>query len=464
MSAPQIVWLRRDLRLADQPAFNAAADAGPVIPVYVLDDDRPGDRKFGGAHRWWLHHSLKSLAADLQDRGATLILRSGDCVNILADIATKSGATAIHALYHYEHWWVQAEADLTDALGDECELVLHHGNYLLPPGAVRTGSGTRYKIYTPFSKSLIDKLPPHDPTEAPGSLPAPENWPSSDDLDGFALLPTQPDWSGGFGEFWEVGEAAAHDRLSAFEDDLKDYDDTRNLPSMDGSSRLSPHLHWGELSPAQIWHAYKGRRGDGWATFEKELVWRDFTQELIAQFPEYPEVSYRDTFADFPWRDPDKDDDAKADLRAWQKGETGYPIVDAGMRQLWHIGWMHNRVRMIAASFLIKHLLIDWRHGERWFWDCLVDGDYANNGVNWQWVAGTGVDSSQFSRIMAPLTQSEKFDAADYIREWVPELAKLDDETIHDPAEDRRGDYPAKLIGHGEARERALETYRAHKS
>ena len=462
MTAPQIVWLRRDLRLADQPAFHAAAQEGPVIPVYVLDDDRPGTRKFGGAHRWWLHHSLVSLAEDLEDAGSKLVLRQGDCVAILADIAERTGAGAIHAIKHYEHWWRTAEVALDEALPDGCELALYDGNYLLPPGAVTTGSGTPYKIYTPFAKSLIARLPPHDPLPVP-SFDAPDAWPDSDPLDDYALLPTQPDWSGGFGEFWQVGEAAAHERLNAFEDDLKDYDETRNMPSIDGSSRLSPHLHWGELSPSQVWHAYKGRRGDGWTTFEKELVWRDFTQELIAQYPQYPEASYRDTFADFPWRDPESDDDVAQDLRAWQKGETGYPIVDAGMRQLWHIGWMHNRVRMITASFLIKHLLIDWRHGERWFWDCLVDGDYANNGVNWQWVAGSGVDSSQFTRVMAPLTQSAKFDAADYIREWVPELAELDDRSIHDPQDARPDDYPDMLIGHREARERALEAYRRAK-
>ena len=460
MSSPQIVWLRRDLRLADQPAFHAAAEAGPVIPVYILDDDRPGTRKFGGAHRWWLHHSLRSLADDLEEMGSRLILRSGDCVNILVDMAGKAGAGAIHALRHYEHWWRTAETELADALPDGCELILHDGNYLLPPGEVTTGSGTPYKIYTPFAKATIDKLPPRDELPAPDELKTPDEWPSSDELDGFALLPTQPDWSGGFAQFWQVGESAAHDRLHAFEDSLADYDDTRNLPSQDGSSRLSPHLHWGEISPVQVWHAYKGRRGDGWTTFEKELIWRDFTQEIIAQYPQYPEASYRAKFTDFPWRYPDEDEGARADLKAWQQGRTGYPIVDAGMRQLWHIGWMHNRVRMITASFLIKHLLIDWREGERWFWDCLVDGDYANNGVNWQWVSGTGVDSSMFSRIMAPLSQSEKFDAAGYIREWVPELADLSDAEIHDPSDDvRPRDYPEKLIAHDAARERALDAY-----
>ena len=226
---------------------------------------------------------------------------------------------------------------------------------------------------------------------------------------------------------------------------------------------MSPHLHWGEISAVTIWHRLKDKRSDGWATYEKELIWRDYAQNVICQFPAYPKESYREQFEDLAWRNPNRGCLIQEDLEAWQKGQTGYPIVDAGMRQLWHIGWMHNRVRMIAASFLIKHLLIHWTHGERWFWDTLVDGDYASNGANWQWVAGTGVDSNMFPRIMAPLSQSDKFDAAEYIREWVPELADISDAEIHDPPDEKRGEYPMKRIGHREARERALEAYRQMK-
>jgi len=326
----------------------------------------------------------------------------------------------------------------------------------MPPGSVRTGSGDPYKIYTPFSKALLEQMPPRDPLAAPKSIASPDKWPESDDLADWKLLPTRPDWSKGIDAFWAVGEAAAHERLEDWAEDVAQYEKGRNLPSIDGSSRLSPHLHWGELSAAQVWHRLQGRRGQGWATFAKEVIWRDYAQNVIAQYPDYGTKSYREGYSDL-WRSGKA---ADADLAAWQRGMTGYPIVDAGMRQLWRTGWMHNRVRMITASFLVKHLLVDWRRGEQWFWDCLVDADYGNNAVNWQWISGTGVDSNMFVRIMAPLTQSEKFDAADYIREYVPELADLSDTDIHDPPDEMRGDYPVRMIGHREGRERALAAYR----
>ena len=265
-------------------------------------------------------------------------------------------------------------------------------------------------------------------------------------------------------ECWEVGESAAQAQLEDFTSRVHDYEDDRNLPSIDGSSRLSPHLHHGEISPMQVWDRLSGYTGEDVETYRGELLWRDFAQNVICQFPAYPSESYRDLGGEKLWRNPNRGHLIAEELEAWQQGRTGYPIVDAGMRQLWQIGWMHNRVRMIAASFLTKHLLIDWTHGEQWFWDCLVDADYGNNGVNWQWISGTGVDSNMFPRIMAPLSQSEKFDAAGYIREFVPELADLPDDQIHDPDDSHRpDDYPAKIIGHREARERALSAYREAK-
>ena len=459
MTAPQIVWFRRDLRLADQPALCAAAAAGPVIPVYVLDDEGAGERRMGGASRWWLHHSLASLDAALGRHRSKLVLRRGRAETVLATLARETGAAAIHAIRHYEPWWQAAE----QALGDKVDLRLHDGNYLVPPGSVMTGSGDPYKIYTPFAKAARQQLPARDPLDEP-SLSAPDAWPVGDQLADWGLLPTKPDWATGFGKAWEVGESAAYERLHSFADHVADYAKARNLPSQDGSSRLSPHLHFGEISPTQVWDRLGRHGGEGADAFRGELLWRDYAQNVICQFPDYPEQGYRD-YGSGLWRNPDRGHVIAEDLEAWQQGRTGYPIVDAGMRQLWTTGWMHNRVRMIAASFLVKHLLIDWRHGEKWFWDCLVDADYGNNGVNWQWISGTGVDSNMFPRIMAPLSQSEKFDAAAYICEWVPELADLTDDQIHDPEDMfRPGDYPAKIIGHKEARERALAAWRDAKA
>jgi deoxyribodipyrimidine photo-lyase len=463
MTAPVILWFRRDLRLADQPALAAAVDTGaPVIPLFILDDDMPKHRKMGGASRWWLQHSLNSLDVDLRALGSRLILRAGKSDEMLSALAEETGASAIHCVRHYEPWWRNAEKAVAKALPEGCALLCHDGNYLLPPGSVTTGSGGQYKIYTPFMRALWQHMPPHDPLPALTKIAAPEKWPESEKLDDWNLLPSKPDWAGGMKEMWTPGEAGAKARLDDFADKAKFYDEKRNLPSVAGSSFLSPHLHFGEISPASCWHATM-KSGGSVDVFLKELIWRDYAQNVICQFPEYGSKNARDAFDKLPWR---SGDDAKADLRAWQKGQTGYPIVDAGMRQLWATGWMHNRVRMIAASFLIKHLLIDWREGEQWFWDTLVDADYGSNAVNWQWTAGTGVDSNMFVRIMAPLSQSEKFDAARYIREWVPELADLREPYIHDPEEHgvRPKGYQRKLIGHREARERALKAHEAVKA
>jgi len=450
MTAPVILWLRRDLRLADQAALVAACAAGPVVPVYVLDDETAQHRALGGASRWWLHHSLASLDAALRAKGSQLILRWGRSAQVLEALAQEIGAHEVHALHHYEPWWRNAER----AVGKVLTLRLHHGNFLVPPGTVLTGGGTPFKIYTPFWRASQQHLPPPAPLPVPARIPAPESWPASDRLEDWGLLPDKPDWAGGFREEWTPGEAGAMERLEAFANCAARYADRRNLPALEGTSRLSPHLAFGEVSPATVWHR-TAALGGSTGTFLGELGWRDYAQNVILQLPNYGSASAKAEFESFPWRDGAQ---AEADLVAWQQGRTGYPIVDAGMRQLWHSGWMHNRVRMIVASFLIKHLLIDWRRGEQWFWNTLVDADYAQNAVNWQWSAGTGVDANMFVRIMAPLSQSEKFDAGDYIRRWVPELAHLPDAAIHDPPLPVRG-YPAKLIGHAEGRARALAAW-----
>jgi deoxyribodipyrimidine photo-lyase len=320
------------------------------------------------------------------------------------------------------------------------------------------GSGGAYRIFASFWKALEPKLPPGDPVPAPDHLPAPKHWPASDSLASWGFLPSKPDWATGFG--WQVGEDAALAKAHAFRAKVAAYEEQRNLPAEEGTSQLSPHLHFGEISPRTLWDAI--RNAPDALKFHKELAWRDFTASLTTALPRYAEEEGRASMKTFPWRSGPH---AASDLRAWQRGRTGYPIVDAGMRQLWKTGWMHNRVRMITASFLVKHLLIDWREGERWFWDTLIDADYGNNAVNWQWIAGTGIDANMFTRIMAPLTQSEKFGAGSYIRRWVPELAELPDAVIHDPDEHGRrpANYPPKMIGHREARERALAANRAHR-
>ena len=430
-----------------------AAGEGPAVPVYVLDDETPKHRKMGAASRCWLHHSLVALGNALEAKGSQLILRRGRSDDVLADLAKEIGATRVHALHHYEPWWRNAER----AVADRLDLVLHDGNMLAPPGSVTTGAGQPYKIFTPFWRALREQMPPAEPLPAPDQLEPPVSWPHSDDLDDWKLLPTDPDWASGFAEEWTPGEAGAADRLNDFASIAARYEEQRNLPSVEGSSRLSPHLHFGEISPATAWHALS-RKGGSVETFLSELGWRDYAQNVILQLPDYGRTNGRPQLDAIRWRN------APADLAAWQQGRTGYPIVDAGMRQLWASGWMHNRVRMIAASFLVKHLLIDWRLGEAWFWDCLVDADYGSNTTNWQWIAGSGIDANMFSRIMAPLVQSEKFDAADYIRRWVPELAARSDDEIHDPPDERRGTYPRQIIGHREARERALAALAKAKS
>ncbi len=452
----QIVWFRNDLRLADHAALRAAADAGPVVAVYVLDDVSPGDWRIGAAQRWWLHHSLTALAADLATMGGRLVLRRGVAADVLTALAAETAATAIHALHQYEPWAKAQE----DAIGQA--LTRHDGAYLAPPGSVTSGGGGRYRIFTPFWNALLKTMPPADPRPAPMvRFAAP---PPGDDLADWHLLPTHPDWSGGF-TVWTPGEAGAHAALAAFAANVHGYAVGRNLPGEALTSRLSPHLHHGEISPAQVWAALASAAGDDALPYLREIGWRDFATNLVDQFPDFADAPNRPAFARFPFRD------APADLEAWKYGRTGYPIVDAGMRELWATGWMHNRVRMIAASFLVKHLLIDWRDGEHWFWDTLVDADLGNNALGWQWIMGSGANSSPFIRIFTPVGQSMKFDAAgSYIRRWVPELARLPDAAIHAPWEAAPGvlaaagvtlgtTYPAPIVDHATARARALAAF-----
>jgi len=469
MSPPAILWFRQDLRLADNPALAAAA-AGPVLPVYVLED---GPEAPGGAARWWLHHSLAALGRALAGRGAPLVLLRGDPRRLIPDLAARIGAREVHAGRQTEPGARRRDAETHAALERAGRrLVLHRTALLHEPHLLRTGAGRPYAVYTPFSRALfalLQELPP--PLPPPARLQAVPGAPAGERLEALALLPRppQPDWAAEFATHWTPGEDGAEARLAAFlAHGLATYAERRNDPAAPwGTSGLSPHLHHGEISPRQVWHAARAKGGAGLETFLKELLWREFAHHLLWHRPEMPERPLRPEFAAFPWRpDPRL-------LRAWQRGRTGYPIVDAGMRQLWRIGWMHNRVRMIAASFLVKHLLQPWQEGQAWFRDTLLDADIAANSASWQWVAGSGADAAPYFRIFNPVLQGEKFDPAGaYVRRWCPELAALPDRYIHRPHEApeivlrgagiRLGvDYPAPIVDLAAGRAAALAAFAA---
>lgn len=474
-----ICWFRQDLRLADNPALEAAIASGhSVLPLYILDETVPERYAPGAASRWWLHHSLSALAEDLQARGSRLVLRRGDPARILDELAAASPVAGVYYNRCYEPHASARDERIASSLRErETGVDSFNAALLYEPWQVRTGKGEPYKVFSQFWRKgcLRSELQIPTPRPAPGQLPpAPEV--DSEPLAQWRLLPRDPDWSGGFTPLWQPGEAGASEKLGRFvTQGLRDYKTLRNRPDLEHVSRLSPHLHWGEIAPWRAWHAAldAGTSGDIASKdidhFLSELGWREFSYHLLFNFPTLPRRNWRPVFDDFPWRD-----DAVS-LRAWQAGRTGYPLVDAGMRELWASGWMHNRVRMVVASFLIKHLLIDWREGERWFWDTLVDADLANNSAGWQWVAGSGADAAPYFRIFNPIIQGEKFDPeAAYIRRWLPELARLDDKHIHRPWEapaaalDAAGitlgqTYPEPIVEHGLARERALAAYQAAK-
>ncbi len=473
-NAPVIVWFRNDLRLGDHRALTAAVKSGaPVILLYVLDDETPGKWKMGGATRWWLHHSLAALGEDIAKTGNSLILRRGPSRDIILKVAGACKAQAVYFSRSYEPASGALESELKTSLEKQSIACKRFsGALLLEPEDIRTKAGDVFKVYTPFWRALSAGFAAAKPAPAPAAIPAPATLPKSDTLESFDLLPRKPDWSSGLGAEWTPGEAGARVRLDAFLDGpMKDYADARNRPDLPGTSRLSPHLHFGEITPAFCWYrasqaAARFPGSDkGHETFLKEIVWREFAHTLLFYWPNLPEAPFRTEFSAFPWSENARH------LKAWQRGQTGYPIVDAGMRELWQTGYMHNRVRMITASFLIKDLLVPWQRGEEWFWDTLVDADLANNAAGWQWVAGCGADAAPYFRIFNPVTQGEKFDPnGDYVRAWVPEIAKLPTEHLHAPwnapadvltsAKVVLGKtYPSPIVDHAAARARALAAF-----
>jgi len=470
VTAPTLLWFRQDLRLHDLPSLQAAAQQGPVLPVFILDNDAAGDWAPGGASRWWLHHSLTALADSIDGAGGRLILRRGDSTECLKSLCDETGATAVHCSRRYEPWASRQEARLHEELaGVDVTLKRYPGALLHEPGSVLTKDGEPYKVFTPFWRACQ-----RESVARPRSLPE-VDWAdavASDALDDWDLLPTSPDWAEGWDALWTPGEDGAHRRLKDFLDNaVAGYAKQRDLPAVAGTSRLSPHLHHGELSPRQVWAlCEQHKQAEPEATkavdkFQAELGWREFSYHLLHFFPHLPEKAFKDNFRDFPWNND------RQQLRRWQRGQTGYPIVDAGMRELWQTGYMHNRVRMIVASFLCKHLLIAWQEGEAWFWDTLVDADLASNGASWQWVAGSGADAAPYFRIFNPMTQGEKFDKdGAYVRHWVPEIADLPDKYLHSPWETPEdilehtgivlGDtYPEPIVDHRAARQAALDAY-----
>lgn len=472
---PTIVWFRNDLRLADNPALHAAhQDGRDVICLYILEEGVNGQRALGGAAKWWLHQSLTSLANAVAKLGGKLVLRRGDPKTILPKLVDETGAQRVV----WNRRYGQPERDLdgqikTDLKARQIDVESYNGSLLTEPWTIKTKTGGYYRVYTPYWKSVRASYRPEPAAPVPDTLGG--SGIASDTLSEWELQPASPNWASAFPDVWTPGEVGASARLEAFLDGpVSDYNDHRNRPDIAMStSGLSPHLKWGEIGPAQIWRAVTDRLhqtgtaindGSAW-TFLSEIVWREFSYVLLFHHPDLADTNYNGDFAHMPWRD------STADYEAWCRGQTGYPIVDAGMRQLWTTGWMHNRVRMITASFLTKHLLLPWQMGEDWFWDTLVDADPASNAASWQWVAGSGADAAPYFRVFNPITQGEKFDeTGDYVRRWRPELAKLPTKNLFSPwtapkavlesAGITLGEtYPLPIVDHKSGRERALDAY-----
>ncbi len=474
-AAPSIVWFRDDLRLSDHPALHAAADTGrPVICLYVFDEPNGSAdvRPLGGAARWWLAQSLRALQKRLDGLGAQLVLRKGPATRIIAEMARTTGAGAV---YWNEIAQAPHQATASDVAAALREIGVASlgcaGDLLAAPADIRSKEGRGLRVFTPFWRRVQALGDPPTPLPAPDRLRPGPNL-ASDNLESWRLEPTRPDWAGGLRDTWTPGELAAQQRLARFlRTGVAGYANRRDRPDQDGTSGLSPHLRFGEIGPRQIWHAARFAVAERPALsgdidkFLSELGWREFCRHLLSDVPDLATRNLQPSFDAFPW----KHDDATLD--AWRHGRTGYPIVDAGMRELWHTGAMHNRVRMVTASFLVKHLLIDWREGEKWFWDTLVDADPGSNPANWQWVAGSGADAAPYFRVFNPVLQGEKFDPdGAYVRRWVPELAQLPAGLIHRPwsaasielkaaGVDLGKTYPGPIVDHSGARERALRAY-----
>jgi deoxyribodipyrimidine photo-lyase len=469
---PVILWFRRDLRLADNPALEKALSTGaPVISLYIREPDDPQAGANGAAQAWWQHHSLTTLDVDLRTRGNRLLLLTGDPRHLIEWLIEKTGAQAVFWNRRYDCEGRETDTEIKAELHKNGIRAESFSGFLMhDPAVLQTKQGKRYAVYTPFWKAFSASYEPPSPIPAPESVPTAEYNIESESLEDWHLLPTKPDWAEGFADLWQPGEAGALKCLADFvANQLQDYGHRRDFPATPATSRLSPHLAFGEISPHALWRAAIGSRSPAAdiERFRKEIVWREFAWHVYFHNPGMADTNLDRRFDRFGWKQ------APQKLEAWQRGMTGYPIVDAGMRELWQAGTMHNRVRMIVASFLIKDLLIDWREGERWFRDTLLDADRASNAFNWQWVAGCGADAAPFFRIFNPVRQGETFDPdGAYVRRWCPELGKLPDRWIHKPFEAPKEilaeagitlgkTYPHPMVDHAEARDAALAAFRA---
>lgn len=474
-SAPIVLWFRDDLRVDDNPALLAAHETGaPLIGLYCFDPDL--ERGLGGASLWWLHHSLARLGEDLADHGCRLHIVRGDASIVIPAIADEVGARGVFWNRRYHASAIEQDSTLkVDLKNKDREACSFNAQLLYEPWTLKTGSDGPYRVFTPFSRAARASSLPERPVPCPTKLNEFDGDFKSLSLDELKLLPTEPDWSEGFEQHWTPGTAGARQRLDRFlSQSLDGYRNDRDIPGKGATSGLSPHLRFGEISPREVWHRSESAEADTGAVFKfhQELLWREFSYHLLFHYPDLHETNHQSKFDAFPWIDVSKGE-GKDHLRAWQKGQTGYPIVDAGMRELWQTGWMHNRVRMVVGSFLVKHLMIDWRHGEAWFWDTLVDADPASNAASWQWVAGSGADAAPYFRVFNPILQGEKFDGdGTYTRRWVPELSDMPKKFLHKPWEApapvlrdagvRLGEtYPRPIVDHQQARDRALAAFKS---
>ena len=466
-----IVWLRQDLRLSDNAALHYACDeCDEVYPVFIDDDTDQSMSNIGSASRAWLHRSLQSLSADLTSKNSRLILRQGNALEELEQLMAETQATHIYWNRCYEPEVRKRDEQIKATLKKSIDVKSFKGNLLLEPWHVLKQDDSPYRVFTPYWKMLMQKMMLSTPLTIPPEFKTPENWPKSLRLNEMGLLPKSPTprWDENMMSYWQVGESAAHDVLHDFlEDGVQHYKEQRDFPAISGTSRLSSYLHFGEISPLQVFHYSNNHKAQnpqhdyGVSHILRQLCWREFAYSLLYHFPQTVKEPLYEKYAAFEWKQNEDD------LKRWQTGMTGFPIIDAGMRELWQSGVMHNRVRMITSSFLCKNLLIHWRTGEAWFRDTLVDADIANNTMGWQWVAGCGADAAPYYRIFNPILQSNKFDKeGDYIRRWVPELRKLDNKVIHEPPAElaKECGYPEAIVNLKATRERALERYSRIKS